>query len=307
MKVGKDGERDCQDAYPSCFLKLPEMLKLIRRQGISFELPADELECQVYVVWRKKDRNDESSKAKQNPLRSQEPATKDIFKTQSKFVLTHEDSGFAEDRVAAKMKNIETSRTKSESLLQQESEHEHRLVDYTIKSNSTDQQKKTFLKNEFINLISEKPIINQTESVDVYAKLTSYMDEFEHETPEPNRNNETEMNINQNKSVLKEKELKNDQTKEIGGVTDQASAIPETPSRNIKRNGQTASGIINSLVGFARRKSNEHQNSNLEKESHATGDKDEVTNDTNIFREGALGGVIGGVLGGLFGIYRSFV
>lgn len=54
VQVGKDGERDCQDAYPKCFLKLPEMLKLIRRQGISFELPADELECQVYVVWKKK-------------------------------------------------------------------------------------------------------------------------------------------------------------------------------------------------------------------------------------------------------------
>ena len=285
------------------------MLKIIRRPGISFELPADELECQVYVVWRKKDRNFESSKTKQSSLQSQEPAAIDIFKTQSNIVLTNENSGFAEDRVAAKMKSIETSRTKSESLLQQESEHGHRLVDNTIKSNSKDQQKKTFVKNEFINLKSEKPIINKTEPDDLNIddKLTSYIDEFEHETPETNRSNATKTNINQNKSGGKEKEFTNDQTKEIGGVTDQAPVIPETPSRNIKRNGQTASGIINSLVGFARRKSNEHQNSNLEKESHATGDKDEVTNDTNIFREGALGGVIGGVLGGLFGIYRSFV
>ena len=94
---------------------------------------------------------------------------------------------------------------------------------------------------------------------------------------------------------------------DIGGVTDQADEIPETTSTNIQINHRTASGIINSVVGFARRKSNELQKSNLEKESHARGDKDEVTNDTNIFREGALGGVIGGVIGGLLGVYRSFV
>ena len=277
------------------------MLKLIRRKGISFELPADELECQVYVVWRKKDRNDESSKT----LKSLKPATIELFKTQSKFVLTNEDSGFAEERVAAKLKSIEKARTASDSLLQQESEQEHRLVDYTIKSNSTDQQKNTDGKKDFTNL---REIINkkEPENLNIDAEITSYMDQFEHEAPEANLNNETETNINQNKSVIKEKDF-NAQTVDIGGVTDQAVEIPETTSTNIQINHRTASGIINSVVGFARRKSNELQNNNLEKEIGARGDKDEVANDTNMFREGALGGVIGGVIGGLLVVYRSFV
>ena len=177
------------------------MLKLIRRKGISFELPADELECQVYVVWRKKDRNDESSKT----LKSLKPATIELFKTQSKFVLTNEDSGFAEERVAAKLKSIEKARTASDSLLQQESEQEHRLVDYTIKSNSTDQQKNTDGKKDFTNL---REIINkkEPENLNIDAEITSYMDQFEHEAPKANLNNETERNIDQNKSVLKEKD-----------------------------------------------------------------------------------------------------
>jgi len=35
-------------------MALPEMLKILRRQGISFEIPGEEKDCQVYFLWKKK-------------------------------------------------------------------------------------------------------------------------------------------------------------------------------------------------------------------------------------------------------------
>merc|ERR1712126_194660 len=56
VKVGKDGERECIDVYPRCILDLPEMLAIMRRQGFSFDIPGEERDCQVYFLWKKKDK-----------------------------------------------------------------------------------------------------------------------------------------------------------------------------------------------------------------------------------------------------------
>merc|ERR1712106_483116 len=63
IQVGKDGERNCKDVYPNCFLDLSEMLKTIRRQGISFKLPGGYLDCDINITWKKK--VTERKKAKQ--------------------------------------------------------------------------------------------------------------------------------------------------------------------------------------------------------------------------------------------------
>ena len=55
-QVGKDGERECIDVYPRCILYLPEMLEILRRQGISFDIPGEERDCQIYFLWKKKDK-----------------------------------------------------------------------------------------------------------------------------------------------------------------------------------------------------------------------------------------------------------
>jgi len=62
VKVGKDGERECFEVYPRCYLDLHEMLKILRRQGISFEIPGEERDCQVYFLWKKKDKRGAASK-----------------------------------------------------------------------------------------------------------------------------------------------------------------------------------------------------------------------------------------------------
>jgi len=54
VKVGREKERSCTDVYPRCLMALPEMLKILRRQGISFEIPGEEKDCQVYFLWKKK-------------------------------------------------------------------------------------------------------------------------------------------------------------------------------------------------------------------------------------------------------------
>ena len=62
IQVGKDGERECFEVYPRCYLDLHEMLKILRRQGISFEIPGEERDCQVYFLWKKKDKRGAASK-----------------------------------------------------------------------------------------------------------------------------------------------------------------------------------------------------------------------------------------------------
>eukprot|EP00090_Calanus_glacialis_P037561 TRINITY_DN6481_c0_g1_i1.p1 TRINITY_DN6481_c0_g1~~TRINITY_DN6481_c0_g1_i1.p1 ORF type:complete len:202 (-),score=57.03 TRINITY_DN6481_c0_g1_i1:83-688(-) len=60
VKVGKDGERECVDVYPRCILDLSEMLEILRRQGISFDIPGEERDCQIYFLWKKKDKKKKS-------------------------------------------------------------------------------------------------------------------------------------------------------------------------------------------------------------------------------------------------------
>jgi hypothetical protein len=63
-QVGKDGERECYDVYPRCILDVSEMLEILRRQGISFEIPGEERDCQVYFLWKKKDKRIETARKK---------------------------------------------------------------------------------------------------------------------------------------------------------------------------------------------------------------------------------------------------
>lgn len=54
VKVGKEQDRACDQVYPRCLISLPEMLKILHRQGISFEIPGQDRDCQVYFLWKKK-------------------------------------------------------------------------------------------------------------------------------------------------------------------------------------------------------------------------------------------------------------
>jgi len=53
VKVGQEGQK-CNEVYPRCILGLPELLRILRRQGISFDIPGKEKDCQVYFLWKKK-------------------------------------------------------------------------------------------------------------------------------------------------------------------------------------------------------------------------------------------------------------
>ena len=59
-QVGKDGERECIDVYPRCILDLSELLEILRRQGISFDIQGEERDCQIYFLWKKKDKKKKS-------------------------------------------------------------------------------------------------------------------------------------------------------------------------------------------------------------------------------------------------------
>jgi len=53
VKVGLEGQL-CEEVYPRCVLALPELLRILRRQGISFDIPGQDRDCQVYFLWKKK-------------------------------------------------------------------------------------------------------------------------------------------------------------------------------------------------------------------------------------------------------------
>merc|ERR1711963_1369414 len=53
VKVGLEGQL-CEEVYPRCILALPELLRILRRQGISFDIPGQDRDCQVYFLWKKK-------------------------------------------------------------------------------------------------------------------------------------------------------------------------------------------------------------------------------------------------------------
>merc|ERR1719264_830851 len=53
IKVGQEGQK-CNEVYPRCILGLPELLRILRRQGISFDIPGKDRDCQVYFLWKKK-------------------------------------------------------------------------------------------------------------------------------------------------------------------------------------------------------------------------------------------------------------
>jgi len=53
VKVGQEGQK-CNEVYPRCILGLPELLRILRRQGISFDIPGKDRDCQVYFLWKKK-------------------------------------------------------------------------------------------------------------------------------------------------------------------------------------------------------------------------------------------------------------
>ena len=83
IQVGKSGA-SCSSTYLRCVLELEELLQIFRRQGnpnyyltwlwlvikigknlysgvllgITFDIPGDERDCQVYFLWKKKDEGD---------------------------------------------------------------------------------------------------------------------------------------------------------------------------------------------------------------------------------------------------------
>jgi hypothetical protein len=58
VKVGKKNESNCRDVYSRCSLDLQQMLKMLRRQGISFIIPGEERDCSIYFLWKNKEKSD---------------------------------------------------------------------------------------------------------------------------------------------------------------------------------------------------------------------------------------------------------
>ena len=55
------------------------MLKILRRQGISFEIPGEERDCQVYFLWKKKDKREAEIKKSKKLLNNEtENSAQDI-------------------------------------------------------------------------------------------------------------------------------------------------------------------------------------------------------------------------------------
>jgi len=57
VKVGKDGFRSCTEVYPRCLLDLETLLGMLRRQHISFHIPGQQRDCEVFLLWTKKKDN----------------------------------------------------------------------------------------------------------------------------------------------------------------------------------------------------------------------------------------------------------
>jgi len=72
VQVGKERERECESVYQSCFLNLSEMLKIIRREGISVEVPGDELKLEVNFNWRKKSKSSENIPTSNRPAETEQ-------------------------------------------------------------------------------------------------------------------------------------------------------------------------------------------------------------------------------------------
>jgi len=52
VEVGRKNVTNCKMVYSRCTLELHEMTKVLRRQGISFEIPGAEKDCSVYFLWK---------------------------------------------------------------------------------------------------------------------------------------------------------------------------------------------------------------------------------------------------------------
>jgi len=71
VQIGKRGERFCHEVYPNYLMDLEEMRDILRRQGITFDIPGIDRDCQVYLFWKK---NEDSSEIAVNPGDFQEDA-----------------------------------------------------------------------------------------------------------------------------------------------------------------------------------------------------------------------------------------
>jgi len=77
VKVGLEGQL-CEEVYPRCVLALPELLRILRRQGISFDIPGQDRDCQVYFLWKKKK---PSSSENEVPLDTDADANDTVVRT----------------------------------------------------------------------------------------------------------------------------------------------------------------------------------------------------------------------------------
>lgn len=67
VEVGRRNVTNCKMVYSRCSLQLHEMTKLLRRQGISFEIPGQEKDCSVYFLWKTTGRKKNERVAKNLP------------------------------------------------------------------------------------------------------------------------------------------------------------------------------------------------------------------------------------------------
>merc|ERR1712004_700884 len=82
VKVGLEGQL-CEEVYPRCILALPELLRILRRQGISFDIPGQDRDCQVYFLWKKKK---PSSSENEVPLDTDADANDTVVRTRRLIV-----------------------------------------------------------------------------------------------------------------------------------------------------------------------------------------------------------------------------
>merc|ERR1712106_711757 len=317
IQVGKDGERNCKDVYPNCFLDLSEMLKTIRRQGISFKLPVGYLDCDIDISWKKK--VTEPKKAKQivngiNKVKTKtnkvmqitgttsadtsekiEEIQKQNYSTENTTETVLSKLVVPEDRANPRLKSVERARTQYGSFAKQE----------------------TNIPNEFTNAQPLKPVIFDNESamgekriIDEYTEKEQ-VDEYQLNAHE-NIVNEEKFTTNNNKTIIRSVianwiALTNAKSKSNHRNSQEVYKKTLTEKGDVRKENDVR-GIIQTWIGSSGEKSNElHENEKQTTEiGWKIGVKEDKSENKSVLMDGALGSIIGGVVGGLLGIYRSF-
>ena len=324
------------EVYPKCFLDLPDMLKIMRRKGISFEIPGEERDCQVYFLWKKKEHSVES------------------IKDNSKASFKNE---YKKEEIKRDLENVDES-TETPKI---EGNRFQELSTKSVKIGTKDQG--TIIKRNKLEVPKEngnKPVTDNMTLI-----LMKFENSQANNNPKVNLNpklryadNITENTMKAEKIVTIQEEpramefeqkeqftaLNIDKGKLIDFTNNKSDEIPVDQSEegtfNVYLEASEASSFNPTDQGAVAKKNRFGEGFTPQKTDNGLKlvepdrnivkklvDQTETIKDTvkimekiqtkeNVvnkessqrnFRDGAIGGVLGGVIGGLLGLYRSFV